>query len=159
MQNIPYVTYIGIWNNIFFCKLCLSFILINLIKLICKPCCFSASKDWGSVDADFNVDCLDLSLLSCLEADSYNLRGHVQWGNTGKGLFINYAANAIPHCFFNQSLINFYFFYFFSFILESGDKYKQSPFFLFLTKNLFQSINANMATFHHSETACPLIFY
>ena len=32
---------------------------------------------------------------------------------------------------------------------------RQSHIFLLLTKSLFWQINANMATFHHSETACP----
>ena len=33
--------------------------------------------------------------------------------------------------------------------------YRQSPIFLLLAKNLFYPTNANMATFHHPETACP----
>ena len=31
--------------------------------------------------------------------------------------------------------------------------YRQSPIFLLLTKDFLESINANMATSHHSETA------
>ena len=33
--------------------------------------------------------------------------------------------------------------------------YRQRPIFLLLAKNFFQPTNANMATFHHSEKACP----
>ena len=35
---------------------------------------------------------------------------------------------------------------------------RQSPIFLLLTKNLYYTINSNMATFHHSETDSQALY-